>query len=93
MSRTRIAVVPTLLILWISRDMVVASPSSLTHFDGHEVGRLETAMWRSYYKHQRVQLFTQLVDLMRRQYHFAVLARLPGGVACRSRRRGVPTRS
>ena len=49
-------------------DLLVAWHSSLTCFDGHEVGRLETAMWRSYYGHQPARLYFQLVDGMRRQY-------------------------
>jgi len=69
MSRKWWLLPPALLTLWIARDMVLAGRSSLARFDGHEVGRLETAMWRSYYGHQPVRLFGQLLDLMRRQYH------------------------
>jgi hypothetical protein len=32
------------------------------------VARLETAMWRSYYEKQRLQLFNQLAELLRTQY-------------------------
>jgi hypothetical protein len=60
---------PALLVLWIASDMAIVRHSPLTRFDGHEVGRLETAMWRSYYGHQPVRLFGQLLDLMRHQYH------------------------
>jgi hypothetical protein len=41
----------------------------LLRFDGHEVGRLETEMWRSYYGHQPVRLYLQMAELLRRQYH------------------------
>ncbi len=58
-----------LLLGWIARDFAIAGKSSLRTFDGHEVGRLETAMWRSYYGHTPVRLFGQLVDLLRSQYH------------------------
>src|SRR5262245_10537468 len=37
-------------------------------FDGHEVGRLETEMWKAYYNHQRVRLFLDLTRLIRQQY-------------------------
>jgi hypothetical protein len=71
MSRKWWLVAPALPILWIAGDAVLARPSSLARFDGHEVGRLETAMWRSYYGHQPVRLFGQLLDLMRHQYHLS----------------------
>ena len=69
MPRKWLVLLPALLILWIARDLAIPTRCSLARFDGHEVGRLETAMWRSYYGHQRVLLFTQLVDLLRSQYH------------------------
>jgi len=59
---------PALLVLWMGVDMAVPSSSSLIRFDGHEVGRLETEMWRSYYAHQPARLYWQLLDLLRRQY-------------------------
>jgi hypothetical protein len=62
-------ILPGLLICWIAEDMLVPRQSTLTRFDGHEVGRLETAMWRSYYAHQPARLYGQLLDLMRNQYH------------------------
>ena len=58
-----------LLTVWVGGDLTIPHRSSLTGFDGHEVGRLETAMWRSYYGHRPVALFRELVDLMRYQYH------------------------
>jgi hypothetical protein len=62
---------------WIAMDVTVPQHSSLTNFDGHEVGRLETEMWRSYYEHRRVALFAELVRLLRDQYH------VPFWQACR----------
>jgi len=69
MSRKWWLIPPALLIFWVAKDLLVPGPSSLTRFDGHEVGRLETAMWRSYYGHQPARLYGQLLDLMRHQYH------------------------
>ncbi len=60
---------PAVLILWIAGDAALSRPSSLIHFDGHEVGRLEAEMWRSYYEHHPVRLYGQLMELMRSQYH------------------------
>jgi hypothetical protein len=69
MSRRWWLIPPALLICWIGEDLLVPRQSSLTRFDGHEVGRLETAMWRSYYGHQPARLYIQLLDVLRQQYH------------------------
>jgi len=69
MSAKWLLAAPALLALWVAKDMTISQTTSLTRFDGREVGRLETAMWRSYYAHQRLRLFGELVDLMRHQYH------------------------
>jgi hypothetical protein len=54
---------------WISIDLNNHTRHDLRRFDPREVARLETGMWRSYYGHERVRLFTGLIDLLRRQYH------------------------
>src|SRR5438105_5087960 len=56
-------------VLWVTIDLANRSRHDLRNFDGHEVARLETAMWRSYYDHHRLQLFLELAELLRRQYH------------------------
>jgi len=38
-------------------------------FDPNEVARLETAMWRSYYDKQQLQLYNQMTELLRSQYN------------------------
>jgi hypothetical protein len=58
-----------LLALWIAADFAFPGEHSLRKFDGHEVGRLETGMWRSYYGHEPLKLFAELVQLLREQYH------------------------
>jgi hypothetical protein len=58
-----------LLAAWIAVDFAFAGSHSLREFDGHKVGRLETAMWRSYYGHKELALFGGLVELLRDQYH------------------------
>ncbi len=45
----------------------------MREFDADEVARLETAMWRSYYSHQRVKLFGELAELLRTQYRLPPL--------------------
>src|SRR5437762_12635911 len=45
----------------------------MREFDPDEVARLETAMWRSYYEKKQVQLFNQLSELLRTQYHMPLI--------------------
>jgi len=61
--------VAVVLALWIAVDFANRSTHDLRQFDAHEVARLETAMWRSYYEHHRVRLFGELTVLLRRQFH------------------------
>src|ERR1700745_3919325 len=67
------AVVAALLVAlggWIAFDLTRARATDLRRFDPDEVARLETAMWRSYYSRDRVRLYTQLGELLRKQYGF-----------------------
>jgi hypothetical protein len=61
-----------LVLAGLAIDYNLPSHASLRDFDPHTVARLETDMWRSYYDHRRLHLFTQLADLLRTQYHFPV---------------------
>ncbi len=54
--------------LWIAADFAAPVRHDLREFDPHEVGRLETAMWRSYYDHRPVRLFGELTTLLREQF-------------------------
>jgi hypothetical protein len=54
---------------WIGYDLYGPRSTKMRDFDPHEVARLETEMWRSYYAKERVKLFNQLAELMRSQYH------------------------
>ena len=54
---------------WIVWDWSGSTRHSLREFDPHEVARLETRMWRSYYDHRSFRLFNDLVTLLRQQYH------------------------
>jgi hypothetical protein len=60
-------------IAWISVDLWSARATDIRSFDPEAVGRLETAMWRSYYDREKLRLFGQLAQLMRTQYGFPVL--------------------
>lgn len=64
-----VAIMVGALALWIAYDLGDSSVHGLRDFDGREVARLETAMWRSYYEHHPVRLFVELTELLRRQFH------------------------
>lgn len=53
---------------WVGYDLFAPRQTSLREFDAGEVARLETAMWRSYYDKERLALFGQLAELLRKQY-------------------------
>jgi hypothetical protein len=63
-----IAVLLVLLIGGALYDLYYPRTTRMREFDPDEVARLETAMWRSYYEKQRLQLFNQLAELLRTQY-------------------------
>ena len=45
----------------------------LRRFDPAAVAKLETKMWRSYYDHERTQLFFELAEMLRTQSQFPLL--------------------
>ena len=54
-------------------DLYYPRTAKMRQFDPNEVARLETAMWRSYYDKKQVQLFNQLSELLRTQYHMPLV--------------------
>lgn len=54
-------------------DLYFPRTAKMREFDPDEVARLETAMWRSYYEKKQVQLFNQLSELLRTQYHMPLI--------------------
>ncbi|MBS1813167.1 MAG: hypothetical protein JST84_33685 [Acidobacteria bacterium] len=70
-TKTRWLIVTALLVGlagWIGYDLLAPRQTSLREFDAKEVAHLETGMWRSYYDKERVKLFGQLAELLRKQY-------------------------
>lgn len=68
-GRTRIAAIAVAAVTgWAAWDLYAPGSHDLRDFEPDEGGRLETAMWKSYYDHQRVRLFGELATLLRRQY-------------------------
>lgn len=57
------------LISYTAVDLFAPRASRMRSFDPDEVARLETAMWRSYYGKQQLQLYNQLTELLRSQYN------------------------
>ena len=74
-----LGIVACALAFWIVIDMTDPRRHDLRDFDGHEVGRLETAMWRSYYEHHQVLLFRDLTVLLQRQFHLPFWQSVSGG--------------
>ena len=62
-----------LVVGFVLYDLYVPRTAHMREFDAVEVARLETAMWRSYYDKQRVQLFNELAELLRTQYHMPLV--------------------
>jgi len=55
---------------WICSDLFRPFKVEIRDFDANEVARLDTAMWRSYYARQRLQLFREAGELLETQFHF-----------------------
>jgi len=54
-------------------DLYFPRTAKMREFDADEVAWLETAMWRSYYDKKQMQLFNQLSELLRTQYHMPLV--------------------
>jgi hypothetical protein len=57
------------LLAYTALDLFGPRSSRMRGFDPNEVARLETAMWRSYYDKQQLQLYNQMTELLRSQYN------------------------
>ena len=53
---------------WIAFDVYTPHKVDIRDFDADEVARLDTAMWRSYYSRERVQMYRELTELLQKQY-------------------------
>jgi hypothetical protein len=61
-------VVGVLLAGWMAFDIYTPHKVDIRDFDADEVARLDTAMWRSYYSRERVQMYSELTELLQKQY-------------------------
>lgn len=57
------------LVAWVLVDWLWPAKTDFRRFDAAEVGRLDAAMWRSYYEKKPVRLFFQLARLLQEQFH------------------------
>ncbi len=62
-----------IIIVYTGIDLFWPFKSDLRQFDPIAMGKLETAMWRSYYSRQPVKLFFELAEVLRTQFHFPLL--------------------
>jgi hypothetical protein len=62
-----------LLLVYVAVDLFWPFHRDLRQFDSEETGKLETAMWRSYYDREPAKLFFQLAELLRTQFQFPLL--------------------
>jgi hypothetical protein len=61
-------VIGILLAAWVAVDLYRPHKIDIRQFDANEVARLDTAMWRSYYAKERLQMFSQLTEVLEKQY-------------------------
>jgi hypothetical protein len=59
-------------LLWLVLDFSIPRRHSLRNFNPHRVAQIETGMWRSYYDHHSLQLFFEMAQLLRSQYHLSI---------------------
>jgi hypothetical protein len=64
-----LAIIVLVVSAWVLFDLYGPRSSNLRRFDPGEVGRIEAAMWRSYYEKHEARLFNQLTELLRTQYN------------------------
>ena len=57
-----------LLGIWIAFDLYRPHKIDIREFDANEIARLDTEMWRSYYAKERLKMFSQLTEVLEKQY-------------------------
>ncbi|HUI07807.1 MAG TPA: hypothetical protein VL486_12460 [Verrucomicrobiae bacterium] len=68
-----VAAIIAALLFWVGLDLFGPRRADIRRFDPNEVAHLDSVMWRSYYERNPRELFFQLAELMRRQFHFPLL--------------------
>lgn len=57
-----------LLAVWVVFDLYRPHKVDIRQFNADEIARLDTAMWRSYYAKERLKMFSQLTEVLEKQY-------------------------
>lgn len=57
-----------LLASWIAFDLYRPHKVDIREFNADEIARLDTEMWRSYYAKERLKMFSQLTEVLEKQY-------------------------
>ena len=65
---SKIALVLLIIGVWIAFDLLAPQKIDIRRFDADEIARLDTAMWRSYYGRRRVRMFSELTEVLEKQY-------------------------
>lgn len=61
-------IVGVLLAAWVAFDLYTPHKVDIRDFDADEVALLDTAMWRSYYSRERLRMYSELTELLQKQY-------------------------
>jgi hypothetical protein len=62
---------------WIAADLLIPRHTDFRSFDPVVTGRLDAAMWRSYYERKPTRLFWQLAQSLRAQFHTGFWSSFP----------------
>ncbi len=71
--RKTLVLAAALLLLHVVGDIFLPLKADLRSFDPHDMARLETAMWQSYYDRKPVTLFFELAEMLRTQFGFPLV--------------------
>ena len=74
--------VGVLLAGWIAFDIYTPHKVDIREFDADEIARLDTAMWRSYYSRERLQMYSELTELLQKQYKLRFWRKTTCGLLC-----------
>ena len=61
-------VIIVLLAGWITFDLYTPHKVDIRDFDANEIARFDTAMRHSYYSKERLKMYSELTELLQKQY-------------------------
>ena len=75
--RRLLLILTAALAAWIATDLLIPHRTDFRNFDPIVSGRLDAAMWRSYYERKPARLFWQLAHSLREQFHSGFWSSFP----------------